>query len=130
MASKSPSRHWKTVDWKASCQLNTLEKNQIDLLKLFSRPLTELEGYLIHKTRSAESACRCFFETCNNLKENRQQQILFFKPKHFEKFDNDTKRMVEEKSKILQWVVVTQKSSIFGKTQCKPSKRRKLLFQF
>ena len=44
MAIKSPSRHRKTVDSKTSGELKTLEKEQADLLKLFSRHLTDLEG--------------------------------------------------------------------------------------
>ena len=106
MASKSPNRHWKTADWKASGQLKTLEKEQADLLKSFSRHLNELEGYLTqNKTMRAEAAYRCFFETYDNLEDNRQQQRLLLKPKYFESFDNDTNRMLEEKSKVLRWVV-------------------------
>ena len=30
--------------------------------------------------------------------------MLLLKPKNFENFDNDTKRMLEEKSKLLRWV--------------------------
>ena len=106
MASKSPNRHWKTADWKASGQLKTLEKEQADLLKSFSRHLNELEGYLTqNKTMTAEGAYRCFFETYDKLEDNRQQQRLLLKPKYFESFDNDTKRMLEEKSKDLRWVV-------------------------
>ena len=106
MASKSPNRNWKTADWKASGQLKTLEKEQTDLLKSFSRNLNELEGYLTqNKTMAAEDAYRCFFETYDNLEDNRQQQRLLLKPKYFENFDNDTKLMLEEKSKVLRWVV-------------------------
>ena len=106
MASKRPNRHWKTADWKASGQLKTLEKEQADLLKSFSRHLNELKGYLTqNKTMTAEGACRCFFETYDNLEDNRQQQRLLLKPKYFESFDNDTKRMLEEKRKVLRWVV-------------------------
>ena len=106
MASKSPNRHWKTADWKASGQLKTLEKEQADLLKSFSRHLNELEGYLTqNKTMTAEGAYRCFFETYDDLEDNRQQQRLLLKPKYFENFDNDTKRMLEEESKVLRWVV-------------------------
>ena len=83
-----------------------LEKEQADLLKSFSRPLNELEGYLTqNKTMTAEGAYRCFFETYDNLEDNPQQQRLILKPKYFESFDNDTKRMLEEKSKVLRWVV-------------------------
>ena len=106
MACKSPNRHWKTADWKASGQLKTLEKEQADLLKSFARHLDELEGYLTqNKTMTAKGAYRCFFETYDNLEDNRQQQRLLLKPKYFESFDNDTKRMLEEKSKVLRWVV-------------------------
>ena len=106
MASTSPNRHWKTADWKASGQLKTLEKEQADLLKSFSRHLIGLEGYLTqNKTMTAEGAYRCFFETYDNLEDNRQQQMLLLKPKYFESFDNDTKCMLEEKSKVLRWVV-------------------------
>ena len=106
MACKSPNRHWKTADWKASGQLKILEKEQADLLKSFSRHLNKLEDYLTqNKTMTAEGAYRCFFETYDNLEDNRQQQRLLLKPKYFESFDNDTKRMLEEKSKVLRWVV-------------------------
>ena len=106
MASKSPNRHWKTANWKASGQLKTLEKEQADLLKSFSRHLNELEGYLTqNKTMTAESAYRCFFETYDNLEDNRQQQRLLLKPKYVESFDNDTKPILEEKGKVLRWVV-------------------------
>ena len=106
MASKSPNRHWKTIDWKASGQLKTLEKEQVDLLKSFSRHLNELEGFQTqNNTMTAEGAYRCFFETYDNLEDNRQQQRLLLKPKFFESFDNDIKRMLEEKSKVLRWVV-------------------------
>ena len=101
MASKSPDRHLKAVNWKASGQLKTLEKEQPDLLKSFSRHLNELEGYLTkNKTMTAEDAYRCFFETYDNLEDNRRQQRLLSKPKYFENFDNDTKRMLEEKRKV------------------------------
>ena len=106
MASKKPNRHWKTADWKAIGQLKTLEKKQADLLMSFSRHLNELEGYLAqNKTMTAEGAYRCFFETYDNLEDNRHQQRLLLKPKYFESFDNDTKRMLEEKTKVLRWVV-------------------------
>ena len=99
MASRSPNRHWKRADWKASGQIKTLEKEQNDLLKSFSRHLNELEGYLTqNKTMTADGAYRCFFETYDNLEDNRQQLWLPLKPKCFENFDNDTKRMLEEKS--------------------------------
>ena len=106
MASESPNRHLKTADWKMSGQPKTLEKEQADLLKSFSRNLKELEGFVTqNKTMTAEGAYRCCFKTYDNLEDNRQQQGLLLKPKFFENFDNDTKRMLEEKSKVLRWVV-------------------------
>ena len=54
---------------------------------------------------TAEVAYRCFFETYDNLEVNRHQQRLLLKPEYFESFDNDTERMLEEKSKVLRWVV-------------------------
>ena len=54
---------------------------------------------------TAECAYRCFFETYDKLEENRQQQKLLLKPKYFESFNNETKRMLEEKSNVLRWVV-------------------------
>ena len=106
MASKSPSRHWKTADLKASGQLKTLKKKQADLLKSFSRHLKELEGYLTqNKTMTTEGAYPCFFETYDNSEDKQQQKMLLLKPKYFESFDNDTKRMLEEKSKVLRLVV-------------------------
>ena len=54
---------------------------------------------------TAEDAHQCFFEKYDNLEDNQQQQSLLLKPKHFENFDNDIKRMLEEKSKVLRWVV-------------------------
>ena len=54
---------------------------------------------------TAESAFRGFFETYDNLDASRKQQSLLLKPKYLEAFDNDTKRMLEEKSKVLRSVV-------------------------
>ena len=54
---------------------------------------------------TAEGAYRCFFETYDKLEDNWQQQRLLLKPKYFENFDNDTKRMLEEESKVLRCVV-------------------------
>ena len=106
MASKSPSRHWKTVDWKTSGQLKTLEEEQAELLKLFSRRVTELEGYLTqNKKMTAKKAYHGFFETYENLEANRKQQSLLLKPNYLEAFGNDTKRMLVKKSKVLRWVV-------------------------
>ena len=54
---------------------------------------------------TAKSAYRGFFETYNNLEANRKQHRLLLKPKYLEAFENDTMRMLEEKSKVLRWVV-------------------------
>ena len=54
---------------------------------------------------TAESAYHGFFETYDKLEANRKQKKLLLKPKYLEAFDNDTKRMLEEKSKVLRWVV-------------------------
>ena len=103
---KVPTDTGRQLIGRRQVQLKTLEKEQADLLESFSRHLNELEGYLTkNKTMTAEGAYRCFFETYDNLEANRQQQRLLLKSKYFEKFDNDTKRMLEEKSKVLRWVV-------------------------
>ena len=54
------------------------------------------------KTVSAERAYQCFFETYDEMEENRQLQKLLLKPKFFEVLDNDTKRILEEKSQVLR----------------------------
>ena len=54
---------------------------------------------------TAENAYRGFFETYDNLEANRKQQKLLLKPNYLEAFDNDTKRMLEEKSEVFRWVV-------------------------
>ena len=97
MTSKSPNKHWKAFDWKSRGQLRTLEKEEADVLELLSRHLTELEVYLTKKkTVAAERAYRCFFEVHYKLEHNRlQHQGLLLKPKFFENFENDTKRMLD-----------------------------------
>ena len=106
MTCKSPKRYWKTVDWKTSGQLKTLDKEQADLFKLFSRHLTDLKGHLTqNKTMTAESAYRGFFETYDNLETNRKERMLLLKPKYLEAFNNDNKRILKEKSKALRSVV-------------------------
>ena len=54
---------------------------------------------------TVKGAYRCFVETYDNLEDNQKQQRLQLKPKYFENFDNDTKRMLEEKSNVLRLVV-------------------------
>ena len=49
---------------------------------------------------TAESAQRCFFETYDNLEDNRQQQRLLLKPNYLEAFKNDINRRLEQKSKF------------------------------
>ena len=107
----------KTLQWPAKKQYtlenswledewSTEDVREADLLKLFSRRLTELEGYLNkNKTMTAKSAYRVFFETYDNLQANRKQQGLLLKPKYLDAFDIDTKRLLEEKSKDLRWLV-------------------------
>ena len=57
-----------------------------------------------NKTVSAERANQYFFENSVELVKNRQQQRLLLKPKFFENFDNNVKRVLEGKSKLLRWV--------------------------
>ena len=56
-------------------------------------------------TAADESAYRCCFETCESLEDNKKKQTLPLKAKYLEAFDNDIKRMLQEKSKVLRWVV-------------------------
>ena len=55
MASKSPNKHWKTADWNASGQLKTLEKEQADLLKSFSRHPNEQKYKLVEDSVPIEN---------------------------------------------------------------------------
>ena len=74
MVGNSPDRHRKTNDWRSSGQFKALEKEQADLLKLFSRHLPELEGYMTqNKTMTAKSAYRGFVETYDNLEANKKE---------------------------------------------------------
>ena len=87
-------------------QLKELESEHAELLKTFDGHLADVKSQLAQtKTISAERAYRCFFETYDELKETRQQQSIILKSKYFENFDSDTKRLLEEKSKVLRWVV-------------------------
>ena len=106
MSGKSPDRHWKTADFKMSGQLRKLESEQADLPKTFEGHLADVKSQLAQmKAVSAERAYQYFLETYDDLEENRKQQRLLLKPKYFEIFDSDTKRILEEKSKVLRWVV-------------------------
>ena len=42
-----------------------------------------------------ESSYLWFFETYDNIEDNRQQQKLLLKPKYIENCDNETKRLFE-----------------------------------
>ena len=106
MAGKSPDRHWKTADQKISGQLKKLESEHADLLKTIDGHLADVKSQLAQKkTISAERTYQCFFEIYDELEENRHKQRLLLKPKYFEFFDSDTKRILEEKSKVLRWSV-------------------------
>ena len=76
MAGKGPDRHWKTADYKMSGQLKRLESEQSELLKTFDGHLADVKSQLAQKIAvSAERAYQCFFETYDELEENRQQQM-------------------------------------------------------
>ena len=106
MTGKSPDRKWKTSDYKMSGQLKRQESEQAKLIKTFDGHFADVKSQLAQKkTVSAERAYQCFFETYDELEENRQQQKLILKRKYFENFNNDNKRILEEKSKVLRWVV-------------------------
>ena len=99
MAAKSPDRHWKTAYYKMSGQLKRLESEQAELPKTFHGHLADVTGHLSQKkTVFAERAYQCFFETYDDLKKRRQQQRQLLKPKYLDSLDNDTKRILEEKS--------------------------------
>ena len=84
MAGRSPDRHWKTTDYKMSGQLKILETEQAELLKTFDGHLADVKNHLAQKkTVSVEKAYQRFFETYDELKENRHQQKLLLKPKFF-----------------------------------------------
>ena len=106
MAGKSPDRQtWKT-DRRVAGQFKQLEKEQKDLLKQFSRYQAEQEGYLAQKkTMTGIQAYKCFYETFDRLAENRSDQLELLKPKYQDPFASDTKRMLEEKKKVLSWVL-------------------------
>ena len=106
MTGKSPDRQtWKT-DRRVTGQFKQLEKEQKDLLKQFSRYQAELEGYLAQKkTMTGIQAYKCFYETFDRLAENRSDQLELLKPKYQDPFASDTKRMLDEKRKILSWLL-------------------------
>ena len=84
-----------------SGQLKKLESEQAELLNTFDRHLTDVKSQLAQrKTVSAKKAYQCFFETYDELEENRKQQRLLLKRKYFEIFDSNTKRILEKKVKF------------------------------
>ena len=106
MAGKRPDRHWKTTDYKMSGQLKKLEKEQTELLKTFDRHDADVKAQLAqNKTVTAERVYRSFFETYDELEENRQQQRQLLQPKYLENFDADTDRKMGERKNVLQWLV-------------------------
>ena len=106
MAGKSPDRHWKTTDYKMSGQLKKLEKKQTELLKTFDRHDADVKAQLAeNKSVTAERVYRWFFETYDELEENRQQQRKLLKPKYLDSFDADTEQKLGERKNVLQWLV-------------------------
>ena len=72
MAGKCPDRHWRMTECKMSGQLKKPENEQAKLLKTFDGHLVQMKIHLAqNKTVSAERTHQCFFETYNNLEENR-----------------------------------------------------------
>ena len=106
MAGESPDRQtWKT-DRRVAGQFKQLEKEQKDLLKQFSRYQAEQESYLAQKkTMTGIQAYKCFYETFDRLAENRSDQLELLKPKYQDPYASDTKRMLEEKKKVLSWLL-------------------------
>ena len=106
MAGKSPARQtWKT-DYKVSGQFKQLENEQNDLLKQFSRYRAEQESYLAqNKSMTGIQAYKRFYETFDRLEENWRDQMKLLKAKYQDPFASDTKRMLDEKRKILSWLL-------------------------
>ena len=76
------------------------------MVKQFSRYQADLEGHLAqNKTSTGIQAYKCFYETFDRLAENRSDQLELLKPKYQDPFASDTKRMLEEKKKILSWLL-------------------------
>ena len=99
-------RHGKTADYKMSGQLKRLEIEQLELLKTSDGHLAYVKSRLTQKkTVSTEGSYQWFFESYDELEENRQQQKITIKTRFFENFDSDKKCILEEMSKILRWVV-------------------------
>ena len=106
MAGKSPDRHWKTTDYKMSGQLKKLENEQDDLLKTFDGHLADVKIHLAEKKPiPLEKDYQFFFETYDDLKENRKQQRQHLKSKYLESFNGDTEQKLGEKNHTLKWLV-------------------------
>ena len=106
MAGKSPDRQtWKT-DYRVSGQFKQLENEQNDLLKQFSRYQAEQESYVAqNKSMTGIQAYKRFNETFGRLEENWSDQRKLLKAKYQDPFASDTKRMLDEKKKILSWLL-------------------------
>ena len=95
----SPNGHWKTADYKR------LESQHAELLKTIDGHIADVKSQLAQKKAvSTVRAYQCFFKLYDELEENRQQQRLILKPKFVENFDNDTKRILLEMSKVLRFL--------------------------
>ena len=89
-----------------SSQLKKLEKKQTELLKRFDRHDADVKAQLAqNKSVTAERVYRFFFETYDELEENRQQQKKLLKPKYLDNFDADTEQKLGERKNVLQWLV-------------------------
>ena len=103
MAGKNPDKHWKPTDYKTSGQLKNLECEPAELLKTFDGHLADVKSQLAQKkTVSAEGAYQCFFETYDEIEENRKQQRQLLKPKYFESYDGDTERKLGDRKQTLK----------------------------
>merc|ERR1711894_169293 len=75
-------------------------------LKQFSRYRAEQESYLAqNKSMTGIQAYKRFYETFDRLEENRRDQMKLLKAKYQDPFASDTKRMLDEKKKILSWLL-------------------------
>ena len=88
-----------------SGQLRRLESEQTELFKTFDGHIDVVESHLAqYKTMSAERANRCFFESYDELEENRQQRQLL-KSNCLKSFDAHTERKLSEIQKTIKWLV-------------------------
>ena len=71
-----------------SGKLKKLESEQTELLKKIDKHLADVKSQLAQKkTISAVTAYQCFFETYDEIEENRKQQWVLLKPKYSEIFE-------------------------------------------